>query len=316
MPIKLISGNSHYQLSELIANRLSISLSPMLSFKLLNDENALCVGESVREKVVFIVQSCGSNANDDIMELCLLINTCKIASARKIILVIPSYPYARQDKKSSARSPITAKLVANMLVSAGADHIITMDLHASQIVGFFDIPVDNLSAQPLMANWILKNLLLNNSDNFVIISPDAGGVKRACSLADHLNMRFAIIHKERKVANKISNMVLVGDVKGKHCIMIDDMADTCNTLCSGATLLKENGASRVTAVIVHPILSGKALERIEESDIDTMAICNTISIGPKILESKKISIIDTSELFSIVIRRIYDGKSLSALSSF
>lgn len=315
MSIKLICGNSHPSLAAMIAERLSVNLLPMLSFKLLNDENALCVGESVRGRDVFILQSCGgsSDPNDDIMELCLLINTCRIASARKIILVIPSYPYARQDKKSSPRSPITAKLVANMLVSAGADHILTMDLHASQIVGFFNIPVDNVSAQPLMAKWIKKNI---KETDFILISPDAGGVKRCCSLADALGKKFAIIHKERKMANQVSRMVLVGDVRGKHCIMVDDMADTCNTLCSGASILKQSGASSVTAIVVHPIFSTGALERIEKSDINTLAICNTISLCDDVLKSKKISLIDTSMLFSNIIEKINNGESLTALSSF
>jgi ribose-phosphate pyrophosphokinase len=230
--IKVFSGNSNPDLSRAIAERLGLELSKVSLKKFSNQETSVEIGESVRGEDVYIVQSGSGEVNDNLMELLIMINACKIASAVRVTAVIPCYPYARQDKKDKSRAPISAKLVANMLSVAGADHIITMDLHASQIQGFFDIPVDNLYAEPAVLKWIKENIA--EYREAVIVSPDAGGAKRVTSIADGLNCGFALIHKERKKANEVQSMVLVGDVSNRTGIIVDDMADTCGTLVLAA----------------------------------------------------------------------------------
>lgn len=227
--IKIFSGSSNEALTKRICDRLGIEMGKVKSKKFSNQETNVEIGESVRGEDVFIIQSgCGA-INDNIMELLIMINACKIASAQRVTAVIPVFPYARQDKKDKSRAPISAKLVANMLSVAGADHIITMDLHASQIQGFFDIPVDNLFAEPAVVKWIMDNI--PDWKNAIIVSPDAGGAKRVTSIADRLNVDFALIHKERVRANEVCSMVLVGDVTNRIAILVDDMADTCGTFC-------------------------------------------------------------------------------------
>ncbi|DAA12552.1 TPA: ribose-phosphate pyrophosphokinase 2, partial [Bos taurus] len=212
--IVLFSGSSHQDLSQRVADRLGLELGKVITKKFSNQETSVEIGESVRGEDVYIIQSGCGEINDNLMELLIMINACKIASSSRVTAVIPCFPYARQDKKdkvSASRAPISAKLVANMLSVAGADHIITMDLHASQIQGFFDIPVDNLYAEPAVLQWIRENI--TDWKNCIIVSPDAGGAKRVTSIADRLNVEFALIHKERKKANEVDRMVLVGDVK-------------------------------------------------------------------------------------------------------
>jgi ribose-phosphate pyrophosphokinase len=235
-----------------VASRIGIPLARSVVLKYSNQETSVTIGESVRDEDVFIIQSGCGEINDNLMELLIMINACKTASARRITAVIPNFPYARQDKKDASRAPISAKLVANMLTVAGANHVITMDLHASQIQGFFNIPVDNLYAQPSTLKYIKG---IEDSDNIIIVSPDAGGAKRATAIADKLDVEFALIHKERKKANEVSRMVLVGDVKGRNCVLVDDMADTCGTLGKAADILIENGALKVYAVVTHAVLS-------------------------------------------------------------
>uniref|UniRef100_A0A671M144 Ribose-phosphate pyrophosphokinase n=1 Tax=Sinocyclocheilus anshuiensis TaxID=1608454 RepID=A0A671M144_9TELE len=227
--IKIFSGSSHQDLSQKVADRLGLELGKVVTKKFSNQETCVEIGESVRGEDVYIVQSGCGEINDNLMELLIMINACKIASASRVTAVIPCFPYARQDKKDKSRAPISAKLVANMLSVSGADHIITMDLHASQIQGFFDIPVDNLYAEPAVLKWIKENI--PEWKNCIIVSPDAGGAKRVTSIADRLNVDFALIHKERKKANEVDRMVLVGDVKDRVAILVDDMADTCGTVC-------------------------------------------------------------------------------------
>ncbi len=229
-----------------------------------------------------------------------------------ILIVIPCFPYARQDKKTKARCPITAKLVANLISQAGADHIITMDLHATQIKGFFkDIPVDNLLAEPLILQYIRENV--EGYNECVIVSPDAGGVKRATSISDALNLNFAIIHKEREVANQVSRMVLVGDVSDKACIIVDDMADTCGTLCKAADTLTAHGAKCVYSIIVHPILSEGAVEKIEASSLKSLVVFNTTPLGPTALACPKIVQIKVASVFAEAIKRCHLGQSMSFL---
>jgi len=244
-----------------------------------------------------------------------MINACKTASARRITAVIPCFPYARQDKKDKSRAPITGKLVANMLTVAGADHVITMDLHASQIQGFFDIPVDNLYAEPST----LKHIRLNIpefANGGVIVSPDAGGAKRAAGIADKLDVEFALIHKERKKANEVSRMVLVGDVTGKLCILVDDMGKACGTLGLAAKVLLDNGASKVFAMVTHAVLSGKAVSVINNSSLEQLIVTNTIPQSHIEHACPKLHFIDVSSTFAEAIRRTHNGESISYLFNY
>ncbi|OPB41963.1 Ribose-phosphate pyrophosphokinase 2 [Trichoderma guizhouense] len=263
--IKLISGSSHPELSALVASRLGINIANTMSLNYSNQETSVSIGESVRDEDVFILQSTApGDVNDGLMELLIMIHACRTASARRITAVIPNYPYARQDKKDKSRAPISARLIANMLQVSGCNHIITMDLHASQIQGFFNVPVDNLYAEPSVLRWISENL---DVENCVIVSPDAGGAKRATSLADRLNTGFALIHKERPRPNVVGRMVLVGDVQDKVAILVDDMADTCGTLAKAAETLNAHGARQVFAIVTHGILSGTAIDTINNSHL-------------------------------------------------
>lgn len=241
---------------------------------------------------VFILQSTEpGNINDHIMELLILINACRTASARRITAVLPNFPYARQDKKDKSRAPITAKLMANMLQTAGCNHIITMDLHASQIQGFFNVPVDNLYAEPSTLRWIRENLVVQDC---VIVSPDAGGAKRATSIADGLDLGFALIHKERARPNEVSRMTLVGDVKGRIAILVDDMADTCGTLVKAADVVMDHGASEVIAIVTHGILSGNAIEKLNASRLKKLVVTNTVPHEEKKRLCPRIETIDIS----------------------
>ncbi|CAB4379060.1 ribose-phosphate pyrophosphokinase 3 [Rhizophagus irregularis] len=311
--IKIFSGSSHVELAKLVAKRIGIDLSKVVVLKYSNQETSVTIGESVRDEDVFIIQSGCGEINDNLMELLIMINACKTASARRITAVIPCYPYARQDKKDKSRAPISAKLVANMLTVAGANHVITVDLHASQIQGFFNIPVDNLYCEPSMLKYIKTHI--SEWQNSIIVSPDAGGAKRAASIADRLNLEFALIHKERKKANEVSRMVLVGDVSGKTAILIDDMADTCGTLKMAATTLKERGASKVYAIVAHGILSGKAIDVINDSQLESLVVTNTIPHDDKKAICSKIDTIDISPTLAEAIRRTHNGESVSFLFS-
>ncbi|RIA90220.1 ribose-phosphate pyrophosphokinase 3 [Glomus cerebriforme] len=293
--------------------RLGIDLSKVIVLKYSNQETSVTIGESVRDEDVFIIQSGCGEINDNLMELLIMINACKTASARRITAVIPCFPYARQDKKDKSRAPITAKLVANMITVAGANHVITVDLHASQIQGFFNIPVDNLYCEPSMLKYI--NMNIPEWKNAIIVSPDAGGAKRAASIADRLNLEFALIHKERKKANEVSSMVLIGDVSGKIAILIDDMADTCGTLKLATSTLRDHGASKVYAIVAHGILSGKAIDVINDSLLERLVVTNTIPHDDKKAACSKIDTIDISSTLAEAIRRTHNGESVSFLFS-
>ncbi|KAI9179389.1 ribose phosphate diphosphokinase subunit prs4 [Blastocladiella emersonii ATCC 22665] len=310
--IKIFAGNSHPELAKLVARRLGLDLGRVVVGKYSNEETSVTLGESVRDEDVFLVQSGCGEINDNLMELLIMINACKFASARRITAVIPCFPYARQDRKDKSRAPISAKLVANMLTVAGCDHVITMDLHASQIQGFFDIPVDNLYAEPSALKYIRENVA-DYTANAVIVSPDAGGAKRATAIADRLGIDFAIIHKERKVANQVSRMVLVGEVTGKTAILVDDMADTCGTLGHAAQTLVDHGAVAVYAIVTHGILSGKALECITNSPLTRVVVTNTIPHAAKKAACPKIDTIDISATLAEAIRRTHNGESISYL---
>jgi len=312
--IKVFSGNSHQDLAQKIADRLGINLGRVVTKKFSNQETCVEIGESVRGEDVYIVQSGCGEVNDMLMELLIMINACKIASACRVTAVIPCFPYARQDKKDKSRAPISAKLVANMLSVAGADHIITMDLHASQIQGFFDIPVDNLYAEPAVLKWIKENI--PEWRNSIIVSPDAGGAKRVTSIADKLNVDFALIHKERRKANEVASMVLVGEVRDKVAILVDDMADTCGTVCHAAEKLLEAGALKTYAICTHGILSGPAVSRIINSAFECVVVTNTIPQDEKMKHAgSKIRCIDISMMLAEAIRRTHNGESVSYLFS-
>ncbi|XP_046663672.1 ribose-phosphate pyrophosphokinase 1 isoform X1 [Homalodisca vitripennis] len=333
--IKVFSGTSHPDLAQRVVDRLGIDLGKVVTKKFSNLETCVEIGESVRGEDVYIVQSGSGEINDNLMELLIMINACKIASASRVTAVIPCFPYARQDKKDKAlidddsvpartrflnnewkfrsRAPISAKLVANMLSVAGADHIITMDLHASQIQGFFDIPVDNLYAEPAVLKWIKENI--TEWRNSIIVSPDAGGAKRVTSIADRLNVEFALIHKERKKANEVASMVLVGDVKDRVAILVDDMADTCGTICHAAEKLMEAGATKVYAILTHGIFSGPAVSRINNACFEAVVVTNTIPQEQHMKDCPKIRCIDVSMMFAEAVRRTHNGESVSYLFS-
>ncbi|EDV39137.1 uncharacterized protein Dana_GF24649, isoform A [Drosophila ananassae] len=334
--IKVFSGTSHPDLAQRIVDRLGIDLGKVVTKKFSNLETCVEIGESVRGEDVYIVQSGSGEINDNLMELLIMINACKIASASRVTAVIPCFPYARQDKKDKlpgsedneeskklakknydwkfrSRAPISAKLVANMLSVAGADHIITMDLHASQIQGFFDIPVDNLYAEPAVLKWIKENI--PEWKNSIIVSPDAGGAKRVTSIADRLNVEFALIHKERKKANEVASMVLVGDVKDKIAILVDDMADTCGTIVHAADRLVEAGATKVYAILTHGIFSGPAISRINNACFEAVVVTNTIPQDGHMRDCPKIQCIDVSMMFAEAVRRTHNGESVSYLFS-
>jgi ribose-phosphate pyrophosphokinase len=234
------------------------------------------------------------------MELMIMINACKTASARRITAVIPNFPYARQDKKDKSRAPITAKLTANMLQTAGCNHVITMDLHASQIQGFFNVPVDNLYAEPSTLRWIRENVDLKKC---VIVSPDAGGAKRATSIADRLDLGFALIHKERSKPGEVSRMVLVGDVRGKVAIIVDDIADTCGTLVKAADVLVMHGAEEAIAIVTHGIMSGNAIEALNGTkNLTKLVVTNTVPHEEKKARCDKIETIDISATVCLLCR--------------
>ncbi|RDX55833.1 phosphoribosyl pyrophosphokinase [Lentinus brumalis] len=308
--IKIFTGTSHPELAEIITRRLGVSLARAEVTKSGVGETHVRITESVREDDVYIINTGCGEVNTALMEVCIMIHACKIASAKRITAILPLYPYARQDKKDKSRAPITAKLVANMLQKSGCDHVITMDLHASQIQGFFDVPVDKLYAEPSAIQYIRTNF---NLADISIVSPDAGGAKRATSIADRLGVDFALFHKERKKANEVSRMVLVGRVKDKIAILVDDMADTCGTLCLAAQHLSEAGASKVYALVTHGILSGNALKNVKESVLEKLIVTNTLPQAENVAKCSKIEVIDIGNVLAEVIRRSHYGESVSKL---
>ncbi|KAJ7125207.1 phosphoribosyltransferase-like protein [Mycena epipterygia] len=312
--IRILTGNSHPELAQAVAERLNVPLVPCTVKKFSNGEINVKISESVRDEDVFILQSGCSDVNDNLMELLILISACKTASARRITAVIPCFPYARMDKKEKSRAPITAKLVANMLVVAGCDHVITMDLHASQIQGFFDIPVDNLWSEPLMLTYIKRQI--PGWENSIIVSPDAGGAKRVTAIADKLGVEFALIHRQRdrKRENAPERMeLLVGDVKDKVAILVDDMIDTGHTLTLAANTLHEKGAKAVHVLISHGLLSETNLSLIDQLPIVELVVTNTIPQTKHQELCSKLVTIDVSPTIAESIRRTHNGESISLL---
>uniref|UniRef100_A0AC34FW04 Ribose-phosphate diphosphokinase n=1 Tax=Panagrolaimus sp. ES5 TaxID=591445 RepID=A0AC34FW04_9BILA len=311
--IKVFSGSSNRKLTDKIGESLQIDISKASLKKFSNKETNVEITESVRGEDVYIVQSGCGEVNDNFMELLIMINACKSASSNRVAAVIPCFPYSRQDKKDKNRAPISAKLIANMLSVSGADHIITMDLHASQIQGFFDIPVDNLFAEPAILRYIQTSI--PNWENCVIVSPNAEGAKRVTSIADRLSVDFALIHKERKRANEDEKMNLVGDVKNKIAVLIDDIVDTCGTICLAGEKLIEAGALKVYAICIHGVLSGPAIQRLNNSRFESVIVTNTIPQEENMRQCSKLKCIDISMILAEAIRRTHNGESVSYLFS-
>ncbi len=305
--IELFSGNSNKALAEAIAKELKTSLSGIEVGTFSDGEISVHLCETVRGKDVFIIQSTSSPVNDNLMELLIMIDAARRASAGRITAVIPYFGYARQDRKARSRDPITAKLVADILTSAGADRVLTMDLHAPQIQGFFDIPVDHLLGSAILGKYYKKKV----NEDWVVVSPDVGSVGRARSFAAKLNCPLAIVDKRRPKANAIEIMNVIGDVAGKTCLMVDDMIDTAGTICQGAEALMKNGAKEVYACCTHGVLSGPALERLENSCIKEVAVLDTIMLDDKMAACSKLKRLSVAKLFASAISRIYGDLPMS-----
>ena len=309
--IKVFSANANTQLTTEIANIIGVPLGKGEVTQFSDGEIGVTIGETVRGSDVFIVQSTSAPVNRHLMELLIMIDACKRASAGRITAVMPYYGYARQDRKAKARDPISAKLVANLLTTAGADRVVTMDFHAAQIQGFFDIPVDHLLGVPILAPYFNEKFK-DNKEDLVVVSPDLGSVTRARKFADRLDVPLAIVDKRRPKANVCEVMNIIGDIKDKKIILVDDMIDTAGTLCNGVAALKERGAKEVYACATHGVLSGPAIERIQNSVIDELIILDTIDIPPE-KRIDKIKVLSVAKAFAEVIERIHDNVSVSTL---
>ena len=309
--LKIFSGNSNRALAEAICKELRLPLGDMECGSFSDGECFVSIYETVRGSDVFVIQSTCSPVNDNLMELLIMIDAMKRASAGRITAVMPYYGYARQDRKARARDPISAKLVANILTSAGANRVLTMDLHCAQIQGFFDIPVDNLVGSPLLTNFYI-NKYGDDLKNFVAVSPDLGSVTRTRTFAERLNIPLAIIDKRRPKANVSEIMNIIGDVKGKKVILVDDMIDTAGTITNAANALKERGAVEVDACCTHAVLSGPAIHRIQDSAITELLVLDTIEL-PEDKKIDKITSVSVDDLFANAIKCIHEGVSISQL---
>ena len=305
---KVFTGNSHPELAEEIASIMGTPLGKATVNKFSDGEISVNLWETVRGTDCYIVQSTCDPVNDNLMELLIMIDAMKRASAGRINAVIPYYGYARQDRKAKARDPITAKLVADLLVAAGADRVVTMDLHAAQIQGYFDIPVDHLVGMPILSKYFMAKGL----EDVVIVSPDHGSVTRARNMAQPLNAPIAIVDKRRPEPNKSEIMNIIGDIEGKNCILVDDMIDTAGTITNAANALKDLGAVSVRACATHAVLSGPAIERIENSAIEELVLLNTLPI-PEEKRIEKMRIVSVAPLFAEAMTRIFTNGSISKL---
>lgn len=315
--IVLVSGNSTPELSESISEKLDVPLVDPQLITFANGEIYCEIEKNVRGADVFLIQSLTKPVNDNLMELLIMIDALKRASAASITAVIPHYGYARQDRKVRARSPISAKLVADLITAAGATRVITMDLHAGQIQGFFNIPFDNIHASPVLLKHISEEIFQNNSsEGFVCVSPDAGGVDRVRHFAKKLKCELAMIDKRRVDHNVAKAFNVVGDIQGKNLIIIDDMIDTAGTLVEAARVLKKNGAGKIYSCATHGIFSEPAIERINNcEELEQVVVTNTVPLSKAARESKKIKVLSTSELLSKAIYRTFNHDSVSSLFS-
>lgn len=308
--IKVFCGNSNPGLAAEICTSLNVPLGVAKVKTFSDGEIMVEIGENVRGRDVYVVQSTCSPTNNNLMELLIMMDALKRASAEKITAVIPYYGYARQDRKVAPRTPITSKLVADLITTAGADRVVTVDLHAGQIQGFFNIPVDNLYAVPVILSHLKDNF---PHDHVVMVSPDAGGTERARAFAKRLGCTLAVIDKRRTAPNVAEVMHLIGDVRDKIAIILDDMIDTAGTLTQAARALKDHGAKSIYACATHAVLSGPAIDRINESVIEEVVITNTVPLGEKSERTSKIKVLSVADLLAEAIRRIHEDESVSSL---
>ena len=306
----VFAGNSNPELVHKVVNHLHIPLGKAYVGRFSDGEIAVEIQENVRGRDVFIIQSTCAPTNDNLMELLVMADAMRRSSAVRITAVLPYFGYARQDRRPrSSRVPISAKVVADMIASVGVDRVLTVDLHADQIQGFFDIPVDNIYGSPIL----LDDMERQGYENLMVVSPDHGGVVRARAVAKRLNTELAIIDKRRPEANKSEVMNIIGDVSGRTCVLIDDMVDTAGTLCAAAAALKEKGATKVIAYCTHPVLSGRALENVANSQLDELVVTNTIPLSPAAQALGRIRQLDMSPLLAESVRRISNAESISAM---
>jgi ribose-phosphate pyrophosphokinase len=306
--LKIISGSSNEPLAEAICDHLGSQLTPCLRDTFSDGEIRLEIQDNVRGCDVFVVQSTSNPVNFNFMELSLMLDALKRASARRVTAVVPYYGYARQDRKVSPRAPISAKLIADFLTTAGMNRLVTIDLHAGQIQGFFDVPVDNIYAAPVL----LENLR-QREDDMVIVSPDAGGVERARAYAKRLNAGLAIVDKRRDKPNQAQAMHVIGEVKGKTAVVMDDMIDTAGTMTQAAKVLLEHGAKDVIACATHPVLSGPAIDRLEASAFSEVIVTNTLPVPPEKLKCKKIKVLSVAGILAKCIHNVHTESSVSVL---
>ena len=304
--IKLFAGNSNRDLAEAIAKELRMDLANAEVGRFSDGEINVHLGETVRGRDVFIIQSTCQPVNDNLMEMLVMIDAVKRASAGRITAVIPYFGYARQDRKARPRDPITAKLVADLIQTAGADRVLTMDLHALQIQGFFNIPVDHLVGGPLLFRYFQDKV----DDDFVVVSPEVGSVTRAINVAAKLGCSMAIIDKRRPKANQLEVMNIIGDIKGKKCLMVDDMIDTAGTIVQGAEALYKNGAKEIYACCSHAVFSGPAIDRIKNSHITKLVVLDTVAL-PEEKKIDKIEVLSAAKLFALAIENVYQDKKMS-----
>ncbi len=309
--VKVFCANANPRFAETVCRVLNVPLGKSSVTTFADGEVSVSFNETVRGSDVFLIQSTCKPVNNNLMELLIMIDACRRASAGRITAVIPYFGYARQDRKAKGRDPISAKLVANMLEAAGADRVLTMDLHAAQIQGFFDIPVDNMHGNILFTRYYLNKFPANHED-MVVVSPDVGSVARSRAFANKMGMGLAIVDKRREKANCCEVMNVIGDVAGKECILYDDMVDTAGSLCNAAKAIYDKGATKVYACATHAVLSGPAIERINNSVIEEMVFLNTIP-APEGMESDKIKFLDAAPMFAEAIQRTYDEVSLSQM---
>ncbi len=307
--MKLFGGTSNPILTQEVCDYLGTEPGKITAKTFSDGEIQVEIGENVRGRDVFILQSTCPPVNDNLMQLLIIMDALRRASAKRITAVIPYYGYARQDRKVKPRVPISAKLVADLITIAGANRVVSMDLHAGQIQGYFNIPVDNIFAAPIL----LKYMNSHFQDNLVVVSPDAGGVERARAFAKRLDASLAIIDKRRDAPNISEAMNIIGDVEGKTAVILDDMVDTAGTLTQAAIALTTRGAKRIYACCTHPVLSGPAIDRIEDSPIDRLVVTNTIPLNAKAKQCSKIEVLSVAELLGETIKRIYNSHSVSTL---
>ena len=305
----LMTGNANPELAQKIADHIGVKIFDTFVGRFNNGESQVMISDSIRGKDIFIVQPTSQPVNDNLMDLLIMADACKRASAHSITAVVPYYAYARQDRKTRGREPISAKLVANLMVAAGMSRVLTVDLHAGQIQGFFDIPVDHLKAAPVLADYFRKQ---NFGDDLVVVSPDLGGVTRARELADYLKTQIAIIEKRRPRPGEAEVMNIIGDVKDKVALMVDDIVDTAGSLCEGAKALKKLGAKKVIAACTHAVLSNNAVEKINNSVMEQLVITDTIALTPE-KNSPKITVLSMAQAIGDVILNIQAHRSVSVL---